>query len=113
MVFCWANAGAVTANSPAAATANESAPNNLDLTSFSLKIADLFNRLAETLAQPIDTIQPLMLRLKAKFRRGHAQIPFSIVYRSMLRVHRSRARNLVAGAFISPVACNDCPVASP
>jgi hypothetical protein len=50
----------VTANSPTAATASESAPNNLDFTSFSLKIADLFNRLDKTLAQPSDTIQPLI-----------------------------------------------------
>jgi hypothetical protein len=60
MVFCWANAGAVTAKSPTAATASESAPNTLDFTSFSLEIADLFNRLDETLAQPGDPIQPLV-----------------------------------------------------
>jgi len=40
MVFCWAKAGAATANSPAAATASESAILSLDLTVFSL-IADL------------------------------------------------------------------------
>src|ERR1700730_2717005 len=57
----------------------------------------VFNRLGETLAQPGDACQPLVLRLSHKSRRAHAWKPFPILYRSMLAAHRSA--DVSVGAF--------------